>query len=1260
MLNHTAAQIRVETRYGTRLLGAEMGVRSKRAGSDDGLNTPTQGQADRRSGWFAGKASQRDDITGKDGEFAHSMFYPHIKAEASTSPDLTFHFKFPPSHDHPSHSPEDPPTPLYRFGSYPHSASPNNHHHPYMSYSDDYDDVVPYSSGQLSASAAERTVRRRSSKACDQCRKSKCKCERSGLNEPCKSCIILGTPCTFLGPSRKRGPPKGYIDAIEARLHQTEALVGIMLSSRDSRAQSLLRDIAQARIHTRLVEIITRVDNSPYGVKGRKRASEASASTSGSSKKADSSAPGVPKEKESEKLDLTSTHPSNEWQDNVIDMLGAGRTGEPAYVRATPSTNGKPSLRVATYSSDDNARSEDGRERQRRRLGDEDYGYDDINPSLPSPASTSASVPHSAGSVAREEESARDGEDEKLLAQAVGELSINEDEEVRYHGQASGLYLLGVQERVDNRNEGGIWRFPGARVWPPLPSVAEGMAHTDSDVPTAAEQAPFLRTAKEKSVEHSPIMQRADSDQLAAKYLPPRGEQERLLELGNTNLYLKRNRRIAPLLLLAMFAVAARYDVPAPNPSALAFPSPSASESSRSSTSTTPLPTDGATMWAAGEEYFSAAKSLLDTSYTSSRSCTCQALLLMGYREIGIGAMALAWTYIGMAIRMAQDLAQLLREKRKVVYLETGNSSEEMEDWKSLGVDGQWTTPVPGRVVSCFNKCAELSGILSSIIQAIYAVRPFASTTGTLGSPIARPAGRQAETVKQAAILEGVLNKWYLDLPEHLRYDIAATPDRDASSSIPPAHILTLHMQYWCAVLLLHRPFIRRALNKKARAGSDDSSDSDDVGLINSRKSYELCASAANHITSIVTAYHDHYPLNRSSVFLCYYVFTASIMHVISMSAYPDDPQAHINLRRCLAVLTAMRYVWPSAERALVLLKGAKTNLTTSPGTSAPAATGTNALRRDAPSAGNGNKRKSTLEDEAQNESISLQPPINGIFGSTGEYVAPIRSGATPQVHHAIHRQTSQRELAQATTLTSPIHPPSYPAATRTYAIQPPSLLATADYQWAEGRNVGAASNLSPVLTSGESHLRVASGQLGDQLHPEEDPEFSGPLSTSVLPQLYSTGLVDEQGLQSSLTASSHRPSQTQTHRPVHAHPQPQYPHQYSHASKVPPQVQPQPQYWSDYSTFSQLGTTADAGGVYNGLGMGVGGASEIDLTLQENPHPSVHHQHPHQHHHPHPHPHSQHQQHPHQQHTLSHQPHSNLASLPGMYMSAPYESYGE
>lgn len=47
------------------------------------------------------------------------------------------------------------------------------------------------------------------------------------------------------------------------------------------------------------------------------------------------------------------------------------------------------------------------------------------------------------------------GEDE--LAVAVGQLSINEDEVVRYHGKASGLHLLGASERADDRVEGGIW-----------------------------------------------------------------------------------------------------------------------------------------------------------------------------------------------------------------------------------------------------------------------------------------------------------------------------------------------------------------------------------------------------------------------------------------------------------------------------------------------------------------------------------------------------------------------------------------------------------------------------------------------------------------------------------------------------------------------------------------------------------------------------------------------------------------------------------
>jgi hypothetical protein len=61
-------------------------------------------------------------------------------------------------------------------------------------------------------------------------------------------------------------------------------------------------------------------------------------------------------------------------------------------------------------------------------------------------------------------------------------------------------------------------------------------------------------------------------------------------------------------------------------------------------------------MWTAGDQYFNVAKNLLDNTYASSLPSTVQALLLLGYREIGIGAMAQAWVYTGMAVRMAQDL----------------------------------------------------------------------------------------------------------------------------------------------------------------------------------------------------------------------------------------------------------------------------------------------------------------------------------------------------------------------------------------------------------------------------------------------------------------------------------------------------------------------------------------------------------------------------------------------------------------------------
>ena len=74
--------------------------------------------------------------------------------------------------------------------------------------------------------------------------------------------------------------------------------------------------------------------------------------------------------------------------------------------------------------------------------------------------------------------------------------------------------------------------------------------------------------------------------------------------------------------------------------------------------------------------------------------------------------------------------------------------------------------------------------ILGEAVRVIYAVRP---------GP-----GRHSESIRLGALLD----KWLLDLPEHLRYD----PSNWKKSHPPSPFVMTLHMQYWCVVLLLHRP----------------------------------------------------------------------------------------------------------------------------------------------------------------------------------------------------------------------------------------------------------------------------------------------------------------------------------------------------------------------------------------------------------------------------------------------------------------------
>ncbi|KAF7311124.1 Zn(2)-C6 fungal-type domain-containing protein [Mycena chlorophos] len=737
----------------------------------------------------------------------------------------------------------------------------------------DYSDASDDDGGQRESSHANR---KRSSRACDQCRKTKSKCERGSNAAACKGCEAAKTVCTFLGPSYKRGPPKGYIHAIESRWHQVESLLGALLQCPDSRVQGLRTD-EFAR------EILGRVDAGPYGPAGRldqpggatKKDLFASILRSSSAGPAESSRSRRQSRVSREQVssiaqdDELSFVPTREWQDSLSNRITS----------SSGSSSRLPSFDLSGVPLP-----------QRRRLDASIDGTPtppDWNNmyTLEDPVESPTAAP----------------------VEAMGALSLDEHQELRFHGPSSGLDMLGRNIRTDSRKEGALWDLPMARVWP-LKDPATIVQEEDLDIELPPQHVqehllqlyfayvhpifPLIHKTRfltEYNTRHmaSPVNSPTDCNQSHPK---PESAQ-----------------KYSPLLLLAMFAVSARF-----------------------SDQDTPPPAKGK-MWEAGAKYFVAAKNILAKVLHRSRPSTCQALLLLGYREFGIGSMEQGWIYIGMAIRMALDLglnANLVEWKSsagdRLLFSQEDTQTRRQIWWACCGADryasmymgrpiaihdDDFNTPLPddedeqpwesfsegsphhpGLTLSTFRSTSKLALILGAVITRIYPIRstPLASRKAYLAN------------------LESRLDQWYLTLPDSLRYE--------SRRLAPSPQVLLLHMRYWGTVLLLHRAFIP---NWK---GIDPAPQNSTFEL----KSFDLAQGAATHISAIVTAYRDAYTLKRCSPFVTSYLLNAGIMHITTLTLRPSNPQASVGLQQVLMALKEMEMIWPSAARAYELLNGVK------------------------------------------------------------------------------------------------------------------------------------------------------------------------------------------------------------------------------------------------------------------------------------------------------------------------------------------------
>lgn len=274
------------------------------------------------------------------------------------------------------------------------------------------------------------------------------------------------------------------------------------------------------------------------------------------------------------------------------------------------------------------------------------------------------------------------------LADVYGQLSLNEWQEVRYHGRTSGLYLIANSEHFKDF----FWRLPNNGVWPyqPVPHPFDDHHHHQQQ-PTSELDRIIIREAR--------------------ACLPDRHTQEQLLDAyfayvhpffpviykpWFTSMYAKTDTATCGLvaskdevpvfLLLTMFSIAARYCDPTPG------------GSGSGSGPAGPQKVKGQ-HWPAGDEYVKAAKMLMSLpQWGSSRLTSIQGLLLLSYREIGIGAMANAWFSCGSAVRMAQDTGLFREVERWIMPAGSKFSHEEKQTRKRTW----WACVIMDRFISAY------------------------------------------------------------------------------------------------------------------------------------------------------------------------------------------------------------------------------------------------------------------------------------------------------------------------------------------------------------------------------------------------------------------------------------------------------------------------------------------------------------------------------------------------------------------------------
>ncbi|KAG0038567.1 hypothetical protein BGZ82_011613 [Podila clonocystis] len=348
--------------------------------------------------------------------------------------------------------------------------------------------------------------------------------------------------------------------------------------------------------------------------------------------------------------------------------------------------------------------------------------------------------------------------------------------------------------------------------------------------------------------------------------------------------------------------------------------------------------------------FYERAKHFIKDEFDNAQVATVQSLLLMAIQQMGFCESQRAWLYIGMAIRIAQDLGlnkepsdqeksrnPLLCEIRKrtwwscyvldrfvgqglsrpltISHGECEASFPQVEDEEVDLVSGR-TISIP--TISNFGHMIRLSKIQGEILEFIQAKfapspapRPVFADCPRNGVEQDRKIPVDTSAAAFAA-LDKALTEWRLELPEELQNPTAQSPPCG----------LYLHLTYNTLIILLHRPEIP-----------------------NSPTSSSLCTQAAVTISDITEILMETKALTSMFISCLYAIFSAGVIHfmnipsvkrpnpsntsspVLHSSSSSQGPMssstksAKTNLKRCIDALKFLASHWISAARRAKVLE---------------------------------------------------------------------------------------------------------------------------------------------------------------------------------------------------------------------------------------------------------------------------------------------------------------------------------------------------